>query len=233
METTILQGIRGMAGNMILKTGRVLEVRTWRPATMIEVDLHLPLVNMHQWQEVPYIKFRVGNLSYRDYTPTEWDASTSTCTLFINTAHVGPGSLWARGLRRNDAIQYIKTGSTHQGIKAMPALTALGDESSIGHLLALQQMSSATTHFSGAVLIDDKQHRAFFDKSMKSFIQPIARNEMYGHHTLMRWIYTQQYPLRDTVFFLSGNNVMVSQLRKLLKQEGCSSANIKSQGFWQ
>lgn len=228
MEMSILEKIRRP---QLLKTGRVLEVRAWSPATMIEIDLHLPFVDMHQWQEIPYIKFRVGPLSYRDYTPTEWDAVTSTCTLFINTAHTGPGSLWARGLSRNYAVQYIKTGSTHQGITAMPSMVALGDESSIGHLLALEQM--AKTHFSGAVLIDDIQHRNFFSKGINSLIQPIARSETFGHQSLMRWINTQQYELHNTAFYLTGNNIMVSQLRKLLKQQGCSSANIKSQGFWQ
>src|SRR3954469_13769294 len=106
MEMSILEKIRKP---QLLKTGRVLAVRSWLPATMIEIDLHLPSIDMQQWQEVPYIKFRVGTLSYRDYTPTEWDAATGTCTLFINTAHSGPGSLWARNLRRNDSVQYIKS----------------------------------------------------------------------------------------------------------------------------
>jgi NADPH-dependent ferric siderophore reductase len=237
METSILQQIRKKAGNIIeprlLKTARVLEVRAWSPATMIEIDLHLPLVNMHLWQEIPYIRFRVGAFTYRDYTPTEWDVETSTCTVFIDAGHSGAGSLWAQQLCSNDTIQYLKTGSTHQGIDARPAVIVLGDESSIGHLLALQQMALPDTHFSGAVLIGNTQHRSFFSKSIQSPIRPVARSEMYGHRTLMRWLNTQQYDLRDTALHLAGNSIMVSQLRKLLKQEGFPSVNIRSQGFWQ
>lgn len=237
METSIIQQIRKKAGSIIepqiLKTGRVLEVRTWSPATMIEIDLHLPHVNMYQWQQIPYIKFRVDNLTYRDYTPSGWDAETSTCTVFINTAHSGAGSRWAKQLRRDDTIQYLKIGSTHQGADPTSAIAALGDEASIGHLLALQQIALPGTEFSGAVLMDDTQHREFFNKDLKSPIQPIARSEMYGHHTLMRWVNTQQYDFRQTVFYLIGNNFMVSQLRKLLKQEGIPLRNIKSECIWQ
>lgn len=237
METSIIQLIRKKAGSIIepqiLKTGRVLEVRTWSPATMIEIDLHLPHVNMYQWQQIPYVKFRVDNLTYRDYTPTGWDAETSTCTVFINAAHSGAGSIWAKQLRRNDTIQYLKVGSIHQGADRTSAIVALGDESSIGHLLALQQITLPGTKFSGAVLMDDTQHREFFNKDLKSPIRPIARSEMYGHHTLMSWINTQHYDFRETVFYLIGNNVMVSQLHKLLNQEDIPSGNIKSQSFWQ
>ncbi|MEZ2335203.1 hypothetical protein AB6735_06190 [Mucilaginibacter sp. RCC_168] len=46
METSILQQIKNKAekylGPQLLQTGRVLEVRIWEPATMVEIDLHLP-----------------------------------------------------------------------------------------------------------------------------------------------------------------------------------------------
>jgi len=38
------------------------------------------------------LEIKVGVLSYRDYTPSGWDAETHTCTLLIHAAHDGPGS---------------------------------------------------------------------------------------------------------------------------------------------
>ena len=37
-----------------------------------------------------YIKFRMNDLTFRDYTPSGWDADTHTCTLYLDAAHNGP-----------------------------------------------------------------------------------------------------------------------------------------------
>jgi NADPH-dependent ferric siderophore reductase len=108
METSILQQIKKRAGTLIepslLKPGTVLEVRRWEPSSMVEIDLHLPFADMSVWSEIPYIKFRVSELTFRDYTPFGWDADTRTCTLIIDAAHKGPGSEWAKKLQKQDTI---------------------------------------------------------------------------------------------------------------------------------
>jgi len=48
----------------------------------------------------------------------------------------------------------------------------------------------------------------------------------------MQWIIEQQYTLDNTVFYITGNQTMVIQLRKLLKMQGYHSAQVKAQGFW-
>jgi hypothetical protein len=94
METSTLNKLKRKAGELfesrLLQTGTVLDVRPWTPSTLIEIDLHLPLVDMQQWEQVPYIKFRVDNFTFRDYTPSGWDAETRTCTIYIDAVHNGP-----------------------------------------------------------------------------------------------------------------------------------------------
>jgi len=236
METPIIQKIKNRAGKLfednLFYTGSVLEVRCWEPQTVIEIDLHLPQANMNTWTDVPYIKFKVDSLTYRDYTPSCWDAETNTCTIFIDAAHNGPGSNWAKSLRNKDAVIYSKAGSSRQRPDKLKSIIALGDESSIGHLLALQQLTLPITRFSGAIVMGNEEHRLLFDEYFRSPLSPVLRKDTYGHITLMEWVLRQHCKLEDVVFYLVGNNTMVTQLRKMLKLQGYNSAQIKAQGFW-
>jgi NADPH-dependent ferric siderophore reductase len=235
METSTLNKLKKKAGALFepaLQTGRVLEIRYWEPSTLLEVDLHLPFADMSQWKEIPYIKFKVGDFAYRDYTPSGWDIETCTCTLFIDAAHQGPGSKWALSLKANDTVSYFKIKSTEHAPEETPAVIGLGDESSIGHLLALQQMVLPATRFSGAILINNERHREQFNEYFRSPLKPIPVNDIYGHNSLMQWVIEQQYTLDNTVFYIAGNHTMVLQLRKLLRMQGYNSTQVKTQGFW-
>lgn len=236
METSTIQRLKSKACKLIegrsLQAGRVLEVRAWEPGTLLEVDLHLPMADMMDWNAVPYIKFKVADLTYRDYTPSGWDAETCTCTLFIHTAHNGPGSRWARLLKKDDEVNYIRIKPTNQSPAATPAVVALGDESSLGHLLALQQLTLPTARFSGALLMDNEQHRSLLTQYFRTPLEAISRKDSYGHHTLMEWVLRQSYTLKDTIFCLSGNDIMVSQLRKQLRALGYENTQLLAQGFW-
>jgi NADPH-dependent ferric siderophore reductase len=236
METSTIQKLKLKAERWFepqnIATGRVLEVRAWEPSTLIEIDLHLPEADMYQWSEVPYIKFKVGPFTYRDYTPSGWDAETSTCTLFVDAAHNGAGSTWARSLSKDDKVSYLKIGTSHHSPESTPAVIALGDESSLGHVLALQQMVMPATRFTGAVLMNNEQHRDFFGQYFPKSIQTVHRDDVYGHHSLVQWVSNQDFSLDNTVFYLAGNNIMVSQLRKMLRLQGYGSNQVKVKGFW-
>ncbi|MDT3405198.1 SIP domain-containing protein [Mucilaginibacter terrae] len=236
MQSHTLQRLKKKAAGLIegrlLKTGRVLDIRKWEPSTIIEIDLHLPQTTMDSWHEVPYIKCKVADFTYRDYTPSGWDAETQTCTLYVDAGHNGAGSKWAQQLQNGDTVSYAGTNSTRQMPSTTSSVICLGDESSIGHLLAMQQLTLPGTRFSGAVVMGNPEHRNQFKEYFRSPLQPIARNDVYGHHSLTEWLLQQSYNLQNTFFYIVGNNTMVVELRKLLKKQGYNSNQIKSQGFW-
>src|ERR1700750_1177255 len=145
-----------------LRAATVLGVRTWEPGSIREIDLHLPDCDMSRWTRAQHIKCKVGTLSYRDYTPLGWDAETSTCTLLIHTGHAGIGSNWARGLQPGDIIAYRGVGSSHHQPVTGREMVFLGDESAIGHFLALQQLAGEGKEISGAVLLSEPHHEQEF-----------------------------------------------------------------------
>jgi NADPH-dependent ferric siderophore reductase len=236
MSTSTLQQFRKKASSLIenrlLKTGSVLEVRFWEKAGMAEIDLHLPTVAMDQWEEVPYMKCRVADFTYRDYTPSGWDAQTRTCTLYIDTAHQGPGSSWARSLRPDDLISYIGISSTRHRPSRTSAVICLGDESSMGHLLALRQLTLPETRFAGAVLMGDQQQCALFQQYFHTSLAPFVKTGTDDHLALLEWVNTQNIEPESASFILAGKSSLVIGLRKGLKQLGYNSKQIKAHGFW-
>ncbi len=236
MGTLTLHSIKRKASTLFedkfLKTGTVLEVRAWDPSTIVEVDLHLPEITMDNWSEVPYIKFKVADFTYRDYTPSGWDAETHTCTIFVDAAHQGAGSRWAQQLSRGDKVSYLKVDTTRQRPTETSAVVALGDESSIGHMLALQQLTVPVTRFTGALVMGNTQQCEQFNEYFRSPLQPLERQDVHGHHTLAEWLQQQSSQLQHAIFYLAGNTTMVSQLRKLLRKYGYGNNQIKAQGFW-
>ncbi len=236
MNTFILNRLKkkasGFLENRTLKTARVLEVRKWPSSTIIEIDLHMPTTSMEDWNEVNYMKCKVADFTYRDYTPSGWDAETQTCTLYIDVNHKGPGCSWAQNLASGDEIGYMGIKSTRQTPVNTSAIICLGDESSLGHLLGMQQLAVPATRFSGAVLMGDDTNRNLFTEYFRTPLQPVLRTDVYGHHSLTEWLLQQSYHLENTFFYLTGNSTMVMQLRKILKQQGYSHNQIKSQGFW-
>lgn len=220
----------GLIENKLLKTGRVLEVRHWEKDTIIEIDLHLPETVMDKWNDVQYIKCKVSDFTLRDYTPAGWDAETQTCTLYIDATHPGAGSLWAKSLKTGDKISYLGSSSTRHAPAQTSAVIGLGDESSLGHVLALEQLTLPLTRFAGAVVMDSNEQCDFFSQNIKSSLQPLAREDGNSYYILMQWIADQKYNLANKSFYIAGNSRMVVELRKWLKEQGFNQ--IKAHGFW-
>ncbi|MET1057348.1 MAG: hypothetical protein ABWY16_18690 [Pedobacter sp.] len=228
MEISILQQIKNKAGKLIesqlLNSGEVLDVRTLDASGLIEIEMHLPNVEMRNWNHVPYIKLRVDDFSFRDYTPFGWDADTATCSILIDSDHEGPGSRWAKELRKGDTVYHFRTESTRQSPHPTDFVVGLGDASGIGHLLALQQLTVPVSRFESAVIIDSLAGQLLHENYSPALNTMSTLEEMAG------WIVKQGYCTAHTWFYLIGNNQMVTALRRQLKSMG--HAHIQVKGFW-
>jgi NADPH-dependent ferric siderophore reductase len=215
------------------KIATVLAVRAWEPGSIREIDLHMPDCDMSGWSSAQHIKCKVGTLVYRDYTPLGWDAGTSTCTLLIHSGHEGIGSRWARGLQVGDTVSYVRIGSSRQHPSGR-SLVFLGDESAIGHFLALRQLAPAGTEISGAVLLGEAHHREEFEAYYPGWgLKALEKNEVLDYCELDRWV--ENFALRehpDAVFYLAGYIPSVVRLRKLLRRKGVARGRVMAEGFW-
>lgn len=209
----------------LLKQGRVLEVRWWPNSPVVEIDLYLPGSRMQTWVEVPYIKFRVADLQFRDYTPFGWDAETETCSLLVDAAHKGLGTSWARALQAGNIVQYVKIDTTHQSPHQTHLVVGLGDCSSIAHLLALRQLTLPHSRFDGALLTNDAETRHLLSNYFYGSIKATG-----SYNELAAWLSRQNYCSTHTAFYFTGNQSFVITLRKLLKELGYN--NLRTKAFW-
>lgn len=217
--------------NSLLKSGLVLAVRHWHPASVVEVDLHLPGVSMYKWTHAQHIKLRVAPLEYRDYTPCGWDADTQTCTLIIDTHHEGVGSQWARSLHEGDMVYYLGIAPTQHQPDENVHLVFLGDESSIAHFFALRQLVKNPLSVKGAIAFKEKEHRAL----LGAYFAPLKNVQSIGYggnsEALPDWVAARSFDSR-TVFYVVGHSPTVGYVRKLLRAKGFGGAQIRVQGFW-
>ena len=222
-----------LAETTFFRTATVLAVRAWEPESILEIDLHMPECDMSKWNSAQHIKCKVGVLSYRDYTPSGWDADTHTCTLMIHVAHHGPGSNWARGLRPGDALSYRKPESSHHH-PVSSRMCFLGDETTIGHFLALQQLAKPGAVINGAVLLSEPHHQQEFHDYFRGWdIAALRKHGESDYRELGDWVDaldTREHA--DTVFYLAGYIPGVMGLRRQLRRKGFAGAQVKTQGFW-
>jgi len=198
---------------------------------MREIDRHLPDCDMSRWTSAQHIKFRVGNFVYRDYTPSGWDAETRTCTLIVVTAHDGPGSRWGRSLKAGNMVSYLGVDSSHQQPAQGRPLVFLGDETAIGHFLALRQLAGTGAEISGAIILSEEHHRDEFGQYFTGWgLQSLRKTSSKDYLELEEWVTGLSFEKhKDAVFYLAGYDREVVRLRRMLKQRGMQ---VKAQGFW-
>ncbi|RFM28585.1 SIP domain-containing protein [Deminuibacter soli] len=221
--------------NRVGKTGRVLGVRHWEPGGFVEIDLHLPDIDMYRFSSVQHIKCRVAPAQYRDYTIAGWDAETHTCTLYIHTAHAGAGSNWANNLEEGDEIVYLGvSGSVHSATERS-TLLCLGDASTIGHYWALQQLAhSGRANLCGAIALDHEAYCGQLNDYLRMNVQPLLQTDAGGETVLLQWM--QQELLKrqheDVTVYVAGYSPAVATLRRQLRSLRYGGALVKAQAFW-
>lgn len=217
----------GLLERTVLRRGRVIGLRAWEPDTLIEVDLHLPGTDMSGWDEAQHIKCRVASYTFRDYTAAGWDGLTRTCTLYIDTAHDGPGSRWARHLREGDFLYYAGVSRTPHPPAPWSRVVCLGDESSLGHILAFRQLLPRSSTLYGAMVLQDAAHRSCFPDFFRLPMDSVASVDALPH-----WVRERPDLVEDGIFYVVGGAGMVRRMRFQLGEWGVEPARIRSQGFW-
>jgi NADPH-dependent ferric siderophore reductase len=216
-----------LIGNVLAKTGVVLAVRAWEPATFFEIDVHFPNTDMSDWTKVQYMKVRVAKGIYRDYTPAGWDTDKRTCTFYIDAVQDGPGSRWVKTLQEGDEITYIRVSRTFHRPVGGP-MVVLGDMSALGHFLALQQLAGENI-LNGAIAVGEDSHTARFH-DFKWDVKSVRQSDTGGFDGLLEW--TRERNLTGTEVFIAGHIPTGIQLRKELRKRKDQPDSIRVQGFW-
>jgi hypothetical protein len=92
-----------------------------------------------------------------------------------------------------------------------------GDETAIGHFLALQQLAGKDARITGLVALAEPHHREEFDRYFPGWeVKPVQKRDAQDYRALGRWI----------------EGLPVAGLRKLPRQKGYAREQVRAQGFW-
>jgi len=230
MATILKKAAAGLLERM-LDPAYVVEVRAWQPATFYEVDVHLPSVDMGQWNTIKRFKCKVDAFEYRDYTPALWNADTNICTLYIEAGHNGSGSRWVKRLKTGDQIL---VGVAHAA--SLPAQTGnllgLADGSALGHFLGLKQLTDRQKHpMDVAIYLHAEYQLPTSLLANNTEFDFIVKPDSHCLSTLEEWCMSKDLSIYTTIY-IAGYIPMVTGLRKKLKATPNVSARIYSYGFW-
>ncbi len=209
----------------------VLDVRSWNPASMYEIDLHLPTVDMARWKTIPRLKCKVDEFEYRDYTPAWWESEKGICTLFVETGHNGAGSRWAQHVQPGDQVIVGPAHAAPLPVKPGKIL-GLADGSALGHMLGLKQLTDPEEHplEVGVFLNEDYQLPAGLSRENPEF-KFILEPEGNSLESLENWTRTKDLSEYSSIY-IAGFIPMVRELRKKLKSRAHRNTTMYAHGFW-
>jgi len=231
MANVVKKAVFNLMDKAFTERGYVLAIRAWKPGSMYEIDLHLPATDMSKWKTIPRIKCKVDDFDYRDYTPALWDVEKRTCTVFIETGHSGRGSSWAKNLRVGDTIGYASAHAAQLPGESGP-IACFGDGSSLGHFLALKQLTDGEEHPMRVTLSLSEQYQLPENLLLKNpefkFIMLPKTNSL---EHLSEMAAHEEISVNNSVY-VAGHIPMVTSLRKTLKKNPYLNARIFAHGFW-
>ncbi len=217
----------GLLEKATSKRGSVLGLRHWKYGNIIEIDLHLPEVDMTKWIAVPYIKVKVAEATYRDYTPTMWDSETNTCTLMIDAAHNGPGSKWVNQLNIGDSLIYLGISNTSHKPSASGNAFCVGDASAMAHFFAMEQLAMDRVGMAGMILLNSPDAVTEFKENFRTSLVPVLACDLPILQDEIR-----SYNLHHQMVYVAGNIPLMTRLRKYIKHLESFEGIVKLQGFW-
>jgi len=214
----------------ITQQGQIRSVSKWESSEMYEIQVYLPGIDMQKWDTIPRIKVKVAEYEYRDYSPAIWNTAEKTCYLFIHASHNGRGSSWVKQLKTGQTFLFAPASAASVTRQKGPVL-CLGDETALGHFLALDQLTKTEEnpidiHLSVNQNIVLPGHISMHNKL--SFIKQENSESLFVFQRSLSNFNLSSY----RSIYLAGHIPMVQGLRKILKSDQNVNARITSNGFW-
>lgn len=215
----------------MLSSAKVIDVKYWNPSSMVEIEVHFPTLQTEKWKTIHRVKCRVGDLEYRDYTPSSWDTGKGTFKLYVEAGHDGAGSRWAQQIKAGDEILLGAVHAAQIPLKEGRILCMV-DLSALGHVLSLKQLTDQGRFpMDVAVFLHESFHIPEYLQKENPEFEFLYRENEHNVSVLEEWLMSKKLANYESIC-IAGNTPMVSQLRKKLKANPQVGARILAQGFW-
>lgn len=175
------------------------------------------------------VEFRVSDTSFRHYTPSFFDAEQGHMEVVFFLHDQGPGSLWARELKKGDLVHVMGPGGTFK-LASSGAHVLVGDETVLGLAEHLQRAFGATLRI-GIEL--DAERLSWPQALGLQKVEAIERQAFRG--AALAQFATNHYQAHgssEVHYYLVGHAQSIIQMRKALLTVGCTKKMIHSKAYW-
>lgn len=175
------------------------------------------------------IEPRVSDTHMRHYNPSAYNGTMGEMELLIYLHGMGPGSAWASNIKVGDSIN-IMGPATKIKLDTTPGkLVFLGDETTIGTFLFMQNNLGNGQNFTGA--IETEPDLLHLNQTVKLQLPNIARTDQRGS-ILMNWLNEHFETNKGAQFYLLGHNETNLRLRNWLKDKSIPNSRIIMRKYW-
>lgn len=206
------------------------------------LDNHLKLVRFEgdlsktKFKPGNVIEFRVNETDFRHYTPSLFDKIAGVCEVIFYLHNLGVGSQWATNLQVGNEVKLMGPGGKVNFQFDQSFHFCLGDESSLGLALNLQQAAQAQQHAMMCLLELDQQHQ-HWGQMLDLQAQVVSKSEHQPAYNAIQFLnkieaQTWQDQWRRAFFYLTGRAKSIQNFRKALKQKGVLPNQIVTQPYW-
>lgn len=175
------------------------------------------------------IEPRVSDTHMRHYNPSAYDATTGTMEMLIYLHGKGPGSAWAEKIQAGDKLNIMGPAMKIHADESNNRQVFLGDETTIGTFLFLQNSLSKAQTFTG--LIETQPDLLHLNNTVGLNVPTAARTAQRGE-VLVQWLKDNYEANKDALFYLLGHNATNLQLRDWLKDKGVPNSRIAMRRYW-
>ena len=175
------------------------------------------------------IEPRVSDRHMRHYNPSAYDAATGTMEMLIYLHGMGPGSAWAEKIQAGDKLNIMGPAMKIHADESHARQVFLGDETTIGTFLFLQNSLAKGQTFTGA--IEAEPDLLHLNQTVNLQLPNVARTSQRGR-ALMNWLIESYEANQDALFYLLGHNASNLLLRDWLKDKGVPNSRIAMRRYW-
>jgi ferric-chelate reductase (NADPH) len=223
LESTVLK--------LFTRSGQVLDIEDVGSAFRI-ATIGGDALRKADWTPGDKVQVSLGGWVQRTYTPLDWDATIGRTRLLLSLDADGPGTQWARTLRKDDACLLFGPRKSIDLTRLPSCALLFGDETSFGLAAALLGAGRAAGT------------RLFFEVSSLAETQPVlaqfglqaqlsVRSEKDAHLPALEeevLAALQAQPTGNIV--LSGKASSIQRLSKRLKRSGIEASRFQVKAYW-
>ncbi|TWI66552.1 NADPH-dependent ferric siderophore reductase [Pseudoduganella lurida] len=182
------------------------------------------------WTPGDKIQVQLGGWTQRTYTPMDWDATYGRTRILVYLHGEGPGTQWARALRKGDDC--IVSGPRRSIAPEDGPLVVFGDETSLGLVAALRKDAQEEVHALLEVS-DDTAVRPVCDRLGIGDAVIGVRRADGGHLAgLQSRMATLLEAHANAGIILTGQAGSIQQMGRALRQHGLHGGRRHAKAYW-